>query len=84
MIKVVAHQLNQYLAVNELNKVFQSAYKRYHSAETALIRVQNDILCSIDDDGCVMLLLLDMSAAFDTVYHSILLSRVSTSFGIKW
>ena len=40
--KVVADQLNQYLAVNELNEVFQSAYKRYHSTETALIRVQND------------------------------------------
>ena len=81
--KVVADQLNQYLAVNELNKVFQSAYKRYHSTETVLIRVQNDILHSIDDGGCVMLLLLDMSAGFDTVDHSILLSRLSTSFGIN-
>ena len=46
--KLVAHQLNQYLAVNELNEVFQSAYKRYRSTETALIRVQNDILSSND------------------------------------
>ena len=49
--KVVADQLNQYLAVNELNEVFQSAYKRYHSTERELIRVQNDILRSIDDGG---------------------------------
>ena len=80
---VVADQLNQYLAFNELNEVFQSPYKRYHSTETALIRIQNDILRSIDDSGCVMFLLLDMSAAFDTVDHSILLSRLSTSFGIN-
>ena len=69
--KVVADQLTQYLVVNELNEVFQSTNKRYHSSETALIRVKNDILRSIDDGGCVMLLLLDMSAAFDTVDHSI-------------
>ena len=48
-----------------------------------IIRVQNDILSSIDDGGCVMLLLLEMSEAFDTVDHSILLSILSTSFGIS-
>jgi len=81
--KVVADQLNQYLAANNLNEVFQSAYKRNHSTETALINVQDDILRSIDGGGCVLLLLLDISAAFDTVDHDILLSRLSTDFGIK-
>ena len=69
--KVIADQLNQYLAVYELSEVFESAYKRYHSTETALIRVQNDILRSIDDGSCVMILLLEMSAVFDTIDHSI-------------
>ena len=46
------------------------------------MRVQNDILRAIDDDRCVILLLLDLSAAFDTVDHQILLSRLS-SFGIE-
>ena len=67
---------------NNLDELFQSAYKAGHSTETALLRVQNDILQAIDNGGCVMLLLLDLSAAFDMVNHSILLSRLSNSFGI--
>ena len=54
-----------------------------HSCETALLRVQNDILKSIDDKKCVVLLLLDLSAAFDTVDHKILLHRLRSRFGIK-
>ena len=85
--KVVAVRLirlNRYLEENNLTEPFQrSAYKQYHSCETALVRVQNDILLSIDNQQCVVLLLLDLSAAFDTVYHGILLQRLSTNFGIK-
>ena len=63
----------------------QSAYKKYHSTETALIRIQNDMLRAIDDKnlGCGFLVLLDLSAAFDTVDHQILLQRMSTRFGVK-
>ena len=50
---------------------------------TTLVRVQNDILLPIDNQQCVVLLLLDLSAAFDTVDHGILLQRLSTNFGIK-
>ena len=49
----------------------------------ALLRVQNDILKSIDDKQCVVLLLLDLSAAFDTVDHKILLHRLRSRFGMK-
>ena len=66
-----------------MNESLQSAYKKHHSCETALLRVQNDILKSIDDKQCVVLLLLDLSAAFDTVDHKILLHRLRSRFGIK-
>ena len=80
--KSVANQLITYINKNNLNVTFQSAYKQYHSAETALIRVHNDILTAIDNRRTVILLLLDLSAAFDTVYYNILLSRLYERFGV--
>ena len=65
-----------------LNEVFQSAYKRHHGTETALIKVQDDILRFIDNKCSVMLLLLVLSPAFDTVDHGNLLDRMSNRFGI--
>ena len=75
--KIVASQLNNYLSENSLHELFQSAYKTGHSTEFALIRVENDVLRAIDDDRCVILLLLDLSVASDTIDHEILLSRLS-------
>ena len=66
-----------------LVEMFQSAYKISHSTEPALLKVQNDILRAVDDNRAVILLLLDLSAAFDTVDHSILLSRLYHRFGIR-
>ena len=66
-----------------LEEPFQSAHKRCHSTETALLKVQNDILMAIENKNCVALLLLDMSAAFNTVDHEIVLERMSKRFGIK-
>ena len=53
----------------------QSAYRRFHSTETALLRVFNDILSAIDNKQGVVLVMLDMSAAFDTIDHELLLQR---------
>ena len=80
--KLVANQLISYINKNNLNESFQSAYKQYHSTETALIRVHNDILTAIDNRRTVILLLLDLSAAFDTVDHDILLFRLQQRFGV--
>ena len=87
--KAEASQLTDYLSFNNLHESFQSAYKRYHSSETALLRVHNDILRSIDNGERVILVLLDLSAAFDAVNHELLLSRLSTRYGLcgsvlKW
>ena len=80
---VAAMRLTNYLCDNDLNESLQSAYKKHKSCETALLRIQNDILKSIDDKQCVVLLLLDLSAAFDKVNNKILLHKLRSRFGIK-
>ena len=81
--KVVAKQLIEHVSSNGLDEVFQSAYKNFHSTETALVKVYNDILVDIDKNRTIILLLLDLSAAFDTVDHEMLLYRLASRFGIS-
>ena len=76
-------RMRDYLCDNDLNESLQFAYKKHHSCETALLRVQNDILKSIDNKQCVVLLLLDLWAAFDTVNHKILLHRLRSRFVVN-
>ena len=80
--RVVAEKLNNHLKLNDLLEKFQSAYKKYHSTETALLRVQNDLLIALDTDGGTVLMLLDLSAAFDTIDHTKLLRRLQ-SLGVQ-
>lgn len=67
-----------YITDNNLDESFLSAYKLLHSTETALVGVKNDILAALDNHQSVILLLLDLSAAFDTVDHNILHDRLSS------
>ena len=68
---------------HNLHEVMQSAYKQLHSTETALVRVQNDILTSMDNKRGVILVLLDLSAAFDTIDHGKLLKQLELRLGVK-
>ncbi len=81
--KVLANQMYVYMKVNKLYECMQSVYYKAHSTETALLRVQNDILCAVDDECIVVLILLDLSAASDAVDHTVLISRLSTRCVIK-
>ena len=81
--KAVSYQLTNYLRDNDLEESLQSAYKTFHSTETALVKAHNDIVSAIDNQAYIILLLLDLSAAFDTVDHKILLQRLSCRFGIN-
>ena len=75
---MVSHLESQGLFVS-----VQSAYRAAHSTETALLKVLNDILSSVDNGNAVILALLDQSTAFDTIDHSILLDRLSDRFGVS-
>ena len=65
--RVVLNRLFDNVSRNNLQEKFQSAYKPNHSTETALMRIQNDILMTLDNKRGVLLFLLDLTAAFDTV-----------------
>jgi len=73
--KIVTRQLVSHLNSAGLLPRLQSAYRANHSAETAVLKVLSDILLDIDSG--------DLSAAFDTVHHEILLRRLDTSFLIS-
>ena len=81
--KIVVKRLNAHMSSHSLHEYYQSAYRMYHSTETALLRVHSDILQAVDNKKCVYLVLLDQSAAFDTVDHSILLRRLEDSVGVS-
>ena len=81
--RVVASRLLKHLQEENLLESFQSAYRPNHSTETALVRVQNDILMSMEHQEITILVLLDLSAAFDTVHHKTLLHHLEQYFGIS-
>ena len=80
--KVVASRLLDHMVENELLESFQSAYRAGHSTETALLRVHYDIVNAFDQKKSVFLVLLDLSAEFDTVDHDILLDFLRDHIGL--
>ncbi len=78
----VNSQFEIYMVENDLNDPMQSTYWKYHNTETALVKVYNDIMEVVDGGSCVILVLLDLSAAFDTVDHETLLHRLEKRLGV--
>ena len=80
---VVLQQLSDHLNATDTLEPFQSAYRADHSTETLLLRVTNDLLMACDRGSVSIMSLLDLSSAFDTLDHNILLKRLRLSFGIS-
>ena len=76
--RVVASRLQDHLDRHSLTEPLQSAYRKHHGTESALIKVHNDILLSLDSKHAVFLVLLDLSAAFDTIDNDLLIHRFCT------
>uniref|UniRef100_A0A8C6PV72 Reverse transcriptase domain-containing protein n=1 Tax=Nothobranchius furzeri TaxID=105023 RepID=A0A8C6PV72_NOTFU len=81
--KVMAKQLTAAHDEHNIYDSFQSGFRRAHSTETALLRVSNDLLTRSDAGDCSVLVLLDLTAAFDTVDHHLLLERLRDWVGLS-
>jgi hypothetical protein len=81
--RAVADQLLSHLKENALHAKFQSAYRSGHSTESALLRVVNDLLTMVDGGNSALLVLLDLTAAFDTIDHGLLIQRLHTEIGVS-
>ena len=80
--KVIADRLNTHLCNESLTDTFQSAYKRNHSNETALLWVVNEIGTALDRRQCTVIAMIDLAASFDTIGHGIILARLQQRYGI--
>ena len=81
--RAVCNRITQYVGTTGMAEKFQSVYKASHSTETSLIKVKDDILRAADNQRVTCLILLDLSVAFDTVSHPLLLNRLQHCFGIQ-
>jgi len=81
--RIVQRQLQAYLNNNDLMPTQQSAYRQHDSTETAVTKVYNDLLRAADSGLVYALCLLDLTAAFDTVDHDLLLLRLERQFGLR-
>jgi hypothetical protein len=81
--RIVLQRLNVHLSSNDLFNKHQSAYTKHRSTETVLLSVCNTITNAMSNQRITGLCMLDLSAAFDTIDHSILLERLSSWFGIR-
>ena len=79
----VAKQLQHHINMNNLFPSLQSSYRKFHSTESALLKVKNDILLNMNRQHVTLLVLLDLSAAFDTIDHGILLERLRSAIGVR-
>ena len=82
--RLIVQQLMEYLTSANLLPQLQSGFRPGHSTETAVLRVlsESDILQAVDRGDVAALVLLDLSAAFDTVDHEVLLQCLSETFGV--
>ena len=81
--RVVLKRLNDHLTKNDLHCPEQFAYKKHHSTETLLIKITNDLMIAADERTATVVMMLDLSAAFDTVDHNLLLTILEKEIGIR-
>ena len=81
--RLVVKRLVVHIEANNLLLSKQSAYRKYHSTETALLRLASEVIRASESGNLSLLSLLDINAAFDMVNHSILLQKLTRTYGVN-
>ena len=81
--KCALSQFQEHMDDKQLLPLYQSAYRKFYSAETFLLKLHNDILLQLNKKQRVVPVMVDLSAAFDTVDHDILLHAQTNKFGVQ-
>jgi len=81
--RIVLARLNDYVSSNSLLNPHQSGFTKHHSTETLLVSLYNELVSAVRHQQVSCLFLLDISAAFDTIDHSIFLQRLPSWFGVS-
>ena len=83
MERAVINQFDTHCELNGITPTHQLAYKQFHSCETAMIKIVNDTLCAMEHKNITILVIIDLSATFDTVDHKVLLEVLQKCFGVE-
>ena len=81
--KCMLLQFNEHCSLNSLLPSYQSAYRKYYSCETSLLKLADNLLNEMENQRVSALVVMDLSAAFDTVDHKILLDVLSSQYVIE-
>src|SRR6218665_3298643 len=81
--RIALARLNDYLSLNSLLNPHQSGFTKHHSTETLLVSLYNKLVSAVSHKKVSCLRLHDISTAFDTIEHNLLLHRLSSLFGIS-
>ena len=81
--KCVMDRFNEHCRLHSALPEYQSAYRQDHSCETSILKLVNDILWAMERQECTAVMACDLSAAFDTIHHGVLLEVMSENFGVK-
>ena len=81
--KITLNQFTQHCEDYHLLPDYQSAYRKFHSCKTILIKLFNHLFWAMEKQEVTAMTILDLSAAFDTVNHDLLLEDLNKRFGVK-
>ena len=81
--RLVLSRLSPIITTSSTFNQLQSAYRKFHSTETCLLKTLSDVYSTIDSGSSALIASLDLSAAFDTIHHNTLQTRLQTMYGLS-